>query len=149
MPLNLKNLVIPAKVILCAVLATGFVNQVRAEDKKADPTGTWSWTMPGRNGGPDRKMTLKLKMEGDKVTGTLTSPGRGGQTRETDIKDAKIKGDELTFSVTREVNGNTVTTKYNAKITAEGLKGKIEFERDGQTQSRDWEAKKEAPAPAK
>jgi len=149
MPLNLKNLASMTKLVLSAVLALGFVNQVRAEDKKADPTGTWTWTMPGRNGGPDRKMTLKLKMEGEKVTGTLIAPGRGGQTQETEIKDAKIKGDELTFTVVREVNGNTRTTKYNGKIAGDTLKGKIEFGPEGQTQTRDWEAKKEAPAATK
>ena len=23
-------------------------------DKKSDPTGAWTWTVPARNGGPDR-----------------------------------------------------------------------------------------------
>src|SRR5262245_44420040 len=117
MPRNHSNLVVLTKIALAAVLALGFLAEVQAQDKKTDPTGTWTWTMPGRNGGPDRKMTLKLKKEGDKVTGTLTAPGRGGQTRDTEIKDAKLKGDELTFSVTREVNGNTFTQKYNGKVT--------------------------------
>ena len=87
-------------------------------------------------------MTLKLKTEGDKVTGTLIAPGRGGQTRDTDIKEAKLKGDQLTFNVVREVNGNTMTSKYSGKISGDTIKGKIESERDGQTQSRDWEAKR-------
>ena len=128
---------------VCAVLALGFLSQVRAEDKKADPTGTWTWTMqrPGGGGG-ERTMTLKLKVEGDKVTGTLTSPGRNGQTRDTEISDGKLKGDQLSFSVTREFNGNKMTQKYNATISADSIKGKIESERDGQTQSRDWEAKR-------
>src|SRR5947207_10306596 len=63
-----KSLIISA---LCGTFALGFLSQTKAEDKKADPSGTWTWTMPGRNGGPDRKMTLKLKSEGDKVTGKL------------------------------------------------------------------------------
>ena len=46
---------------VCVVLALSL--QARAEDKKADPTGTWSWTTPGRNGGPDRKSTLILKLD--------------------------------------------------------------------------------------
>src|SRR5207245_9646038 len=91
---------------VCAVLALGFLSQVQAEDKKADPTGTWTWTMQRPGGGSERKMSLKLKTEGDKVTGTLTSPGRDGQTRETEIADGKLKGDEVSFTVTREVNGN-------------------------------------------
>ncbi len=131
---------------LCAVMAIGFLAQAQAQDKKADPTGTWSWTVPGRNGGPDRKMTLKLKAEGDKVTGKLTSPARGGETRDTEIKDGKLKGNELSFTVTREFNGNTMVTKYNGKVSADAIKGKMEFERNGETQSRDWEAKKATEA---
>jgi hypothetical protein len=60
----------------------------------------------------------------------------------TEIKDAKLTGDDLSFSVTREFNGNSMTTKYTAKVTADSIKGKSEFERNGQTQSRDFEAKK-------
>ena len=100
--------------------------------------------MQGRNGGAERKMTLKLKTEGDKVTGKLISPGRqGGDPVETDIKDGKIKEGEVSFTVTREFNGNKMTSKYTGKVTAETIKGKIETERDGETRSRDWEAKRE------
>ena len=112
-----------------------------ADDKKAD--GTWTWTVPGRNGGPDRKNTLTLKTEGEKVTGKISSPGRDGQSRDTDITDGKIKGDEISFKVTREFGGNTMTQKYNGKVSGDSIKGKVEFERDGQTQSRDWEAKRD------
>jgi len=132
-----------ARLGVCVLLAFGAVAQ--AQDKKVDPTGTWTWTRPGRNGGPDQKMSLKLKVEGDKVTGKVTSPGRqGGDPVETEIKDGKIKGDEVSFTVTREFNGNTMTQKFNGKVTADAIKGKIESERNGQPQSRDWEAKREA-----
>jgi hypothetical protein len=113
-----------------------------ADAKKADPSGEWTWTTPGRNGGAERKMTLKLKVEGEKVTGTLSSPGQNGETMKSEIEDGKIKGDEVSFSVTREFNGNKRTMKYNGKITADAIKGKTEFERNGDTQSRDWEAKR-------
>jgi hypothetical protein len=128
---------------VCAVLALGFLSQVQAEDKKADPTGTWTWTMqrPGGGGG-ERTMTLKLKTECDKVTGTLSSPGRNGETRDTEIADGKLSADQVSFTVTREFNGNKMTQKYNGTVSADSIKGKIEFERDGQTQSRDWEAKR-------
>ena len=149
MPRNHSNLAVLTKIALAAILALGFIAEIKAEDKKADPAGTWTWTRPGRNGGPDQKITLKLKKEGDKVTGVMTSPGRGGQTRDTDIKDVKVKGDEVSFSVTREVNGNSFTTKYTGKITGDTIKGKTEFERDGQTQSRDWEAKRAEEAKPK
>src|SRR2546422_7279172 len=129
------------QIVTCALLALGSV--VQAQDKKADPTGTWTWSQPGRNGGPDRKSTLKLKLEGDKVTGTLSAPGRGGQSSDVAISEGKLKGDEISFAVKREVQGNTITAKYNGKISGDSIKGKIETERNGQTQSRDWEAKRE------
>ena len=129
------------KVAACAILALGAVAQ--AQDKKADPTGTWTWSQPGRNGGPERKSTLKLKLEGDKVTGTLSAPGRGGQNSDVAISEGKLKGDEITFEVTREVQGNKFTAKYNGKISGDSIKGKVETERNGQTNARDWEAKRE------
>ena len=48
--------------------------------------------------------------------------------------------------MTREVNGNKVTTKYTGKVNGDTIKGKAESQRDGQAQTRDWVAKKE-PAP--
>jgi hypothetical protein len=136
------------KASLCALLALGFVAQIQAQDKKPDASGTWTWTMPGRNGGADRKMTLTLKADGEKVTGKLSAPNRQGDVTDTDIADGKIKGEEISFTVSREVNGNTFTTKYNGKISADAIKGKIESERNGATQSNDWEAKRAAAAAA-
>jgi hypothetical protein len=127
-------------VLTCAVLALG-----AAQSRAADATGTWSWTTPGRNGGEGRKMTLKLKADGEKLTGTMVTPGRqGGDPRETAIGDGKIKGDEISFTVTREFNNNKMVQKYSGKVSADTIKGKTEFERNGETQSRDWEAKREA-----
>jgi hypothetical protein len=110
----------------------------------ADASGTWAWTQPGRDGGEGRKMTLKLKAEGEKLTGTLTAPGReGAEPRPVQISEGKVKGDEVSFNVTREFQGNSVTMKYNGKVAGDTLKGKITTTRDGQERTRDWEAKRE------
>ncbi len=129
--------------LTCAVLALSAVNQAQAQDKKADPTGTWTWTRQGRQGGGEVKMTLKLKAEGEKLTGKLTTPRRDADPVEIEIKDGKIKGDEISFTVTREFNNNTFKQKYNGKVSADAIKGKIESERNGETQTRDWEAKRD------
>src|SRR5438094_8286543 len=113
-----------SRVAACAILALSAVAQ--AQDKKADPTGTWTWSQPGRNGGPERKSTLKSKLDGEKVTGTLSAPGRGGQSSDVEISDGKLKGDEISFAGTREVGGNRSTAKYRCKVTCESIKGKIE-----------------------
>ena len=124
-----------------AILVMGVLVPARAQEKKVDPTGTYIWTTPGRNGGPDRTNTLVLKLDGDKLTGTVTSPGRGGQTTPQAISDAKITGSDISFCVTRTFNENTMTNKYSGKLAAGTIKGKMEFERNGEIQSRDWEAK--------
>lgn len=129
---------------VCLAFALGLT--AFAQDKKAEKTdasGTWTWTAAGRGGGEGRKLTLKLKADGDKLTGTMSAPNRQGEARETAIEDGKIKGDEITFAVTREGNNGKLVTKYSAKISGDTLKGKIETERDGQTRSRDWEAKRD------
>lgn len=130
------------KTLAGAILVTSIFIQARAEDKKPDPSGTYMWTMPGRNGGPDRTNTLELKLDGDKLTGKVTSPGRNGENT-TEIKDGKVSGEDVSFTVTREFNGNSFTAKYSGKLADGSIKGKIETERNGETQSRDWEAKKQ------
>ena len=84
--------------LLGAALLTGAMIQAQADDKKVDPTGTYKWVMPGRNGGTDRTNTLVLKVDGDKLTGKLSAPGRGGQVNETKIADGKSP--ERTFRST-------------------------------------------------
>ena len=124
-----------------AILVMGVLVPARAQDTKVDPTGTYIWTVPGRNGGPDRTNTLALKLDGDKLTGNLTAPGRGGQTTTTEISDGKITGADVSFCVVRSFNDNTVTNKFSGTLADGTIKGKMEFERNGEAQSRDWEAK--------
>lgn len=127
---------------LATCLLFTLVLAANAQDKKVDPTGTWKWSFTGQNG-QTRETTLNLKLDGDKLTGTIS--GRGGETA---IEEAKIKGEEISFQVTREFQGNKVTMKYNGKISGDTIKGKTETQRDGEPRTRDWEAKRE-PAKAK
>ena len=83
-------------------------------------------------------MTLKLKLEKHQLTGTMV--GRNGQ--ETAIQDAQYKDGDVSFTVVRERNGQKMTSKYTGKLSGETIKGKTAFEREGQPQSRDWEAKR-------
>src|SRR3954466_5136035 len=128
---------------LLTIAFTCFLGQAIAADK---PDGTWTWSVPGRNGGDPRTSTLKLKSDGDKLAGKISPPGRqGGKARETDIEDGKIKGDEVSFKVVREFNGNKFTSKYNGKVSGDSIKGKVEIDRgQGDPQTRDWEAKRES-----
>lgn len=112
----------------------------------ADASGNWTWSTPGRNGGPERVSTLTLKAEGAKLTGKVSAPGRDGKAVESPIADGKVEGDTIAFSLVREFNGNSTTNKYSGKVSADKITGKIESSRDGQPQSRDWEAKRAADA---
>jgi hypothetical protein len=129
------------KILLGAALLVGAMTQAQADDKKVDPTGTYIWTMPGRNGGADRTNTLVLKLDGDKLTGKLSAPGRDGTAAETKINDAKLIGKEISFNVVRTFNDNSFTNKYSGTLADGAINGKIEMNRNGDVQSRDWEAK--------
>jgi hypothetical protein len=109
-----------------------------AQDATVDPVGTWKWSIE-RNG-QTRETTLKIKKEGDKLAGTIT--GFRAET-ENKIEDVKVKGDEVTFKVTRETQNGTFTSKYTGKISGDVMKVKMAFERNGETQTREYEAKRE------
>ena len=146
---NIKTLLL--QLAACLALMAGITASA------ADVSGTYSWTQAGRNGGPDRKTTLMIKVEGDKVTGTMTAPagGRGGQGGQApaaptpiELKDGKIKGDEISFSVTREgrQGGTPTTIKYAGKVAGDTIK--IKYEQPGRGGGEptpvEVEAKKEA-----
>jgi len=118
-------------VIVCAA----FLGAVQAGEKP-NPTGTWKWSVTFND--QTREVTLKLKLDGDKLTGAML--GRNNQ--ETPIEDAKYKDGEVSFKVTRERDGQKSTTKYSGKISGDTFKGKSESERGGQTQTRELEAKR-------
>ncbi len=127
----------------CLTLLLGFTAQ--AADKKIDLSGNWKSSSTNQNG-QVRESVFKLKVEGEKVTGTVS-----GRNADTAIEEGTIKGEQVSFKVTREVNGNKMVTKYTGKVSGDTITGKSETDRDGQARSRDWVAKREAAAkePAK
>jgi hypothetical protein len=110
----------------------------KVEDKKIDPSGNWKWNFTNQTG-QIREIVLKLKLDGEKLTGTVS-----GTSGDAAIKEGKLKGEEVSFQVTREFNGAQYTVKYVGKISGDTIKGKTESQMGGQTQSHDWEAKREA-----
>jgi hypothetical protein len=103
------------------------------KDAKAGLTGTWKWSVEVN--GQARETTLKLKQDGDKLTGAMV----GRNNTETQIDEGTVKDGKVSFKVTRERNGNKTTTTYSGKLDGETLKLKIE--REGQD-ARDVEAKR-------
>jgi len=126
------------KAILSAALVLGLCGFVAAaDDKKADPVGTWKWETEA--GGTKRESTLTIKKDGEKLIGTMA--GRGGT--DTKVDDLKHKDGELTFSVTRERNDMKFTIKYKAKIDGDKIKGNAELEIGGEKRTFDFEGKRE------
>ena len=118
------------------VALTAPLGIARADDKP-NPAGTWKFTI--QMGDNQRDVTLKLKLDDNKVTGTIS----GRNNTDTAIEDATFKDGEVSFSVTRDRNGKKVTTKYKGKVDGDTIKGKRDFEdRDGKAQTADWEAKR-------
>jgi hypothetical protein len=106
----------------------------------ADVTGKWTYETPGRNGGPARQTTITLKQDGAKLTGSI--PGfRGGEP--TEITNGKVDGDNVSFEVTREFNGNSMTTKYSGTVSGDEMKLTVERPgRDGNTMKNEYTAKR-------
>jgi hypothetical protein len=131
------------KAFACAIITVGIVAMAHAQDAKVDPTGTWTWANPGRNGNPGTTNTLVLKYSGGSLTGTLKAPGRGGNIASTEISDGKLTGAEITFGITRTMGTNTLTSTYTGTVTADSIKGTIAAtSRTGEKRSRKWEAKR-------
>jgi hypothetical protein len=118
--------------LLCLVVVVGLA---RAEDKP-NPNGTWKYSADV--GGQSLEVTIKLKLEGDKLTGTVSVADM-----ETKIEDGKYKDGNLSFKVTPEFNGSKVVLRYSGTIKGDTFKAKRELERDGETNTREIEAKRE------
>lgn len=104
----------------------------------ADASGTWKWTVTTQNGDTIQS-SAKLKQEGNKLTGTYI--GRSGT--ESKIEDGTVKEGEISFKVVRERDGQKFTVKHQGKLSGDTITGKVEADFNGQTFSRDWEAKRE------
>ncbi len=124
--------------VLALGIVVGWLTAVwAADDNKASATGTWKSSFTTQNG-QTFETTYKLKQDGDKLTGTVV--GRDG--KEVEIKKGTVKDGEVSFDVTRERDGQEFTIHHKGKVSADSITGKVEFEVNGETRSRDWEAKR-------
>jgi hypothetical protein len=94
----------------------------------ADVTGKWVAQVPGRSG-QTRETTFNFKVDGTKLTGTMT--GRQG-----DVEIAgTVSGDTVTFSVETQRGKQTYTGKISGN--------EIQFKRDtGQGAAQEFTAKR-------
>jgi len=100
--------------------------------------------------------TLKLKLQGDKLTGTMSRQA-GYKIEELALENGKLKGDEISFAtrhfatvyvknVLQPTDTNQVTlSTYRGKISGDAIKGKVERDMRGtfaNVRTLDWEAKR-------
>jgi hypothetical protein len=104
-----------------------------------DVTGKWTAEMQGP-GGNARTVTMNLKADGSKLTGTV-SGGRGGDA---EISDGKVDGSDVSFSVVREFNGNKMTSNYKGKMDGDVIHFNVKMEggRTGNMPERQFDAKR-------
>jgi hypothetical protein len=121
-----RIVLLQAAVVALLIALSPFVSRAAegatTQPSANDVSGTWKWTMQGRGGGGDIDVVLKLKQQGDKLTGTIT--GFGGD--EQDIQDGKVDDGKISFKVVRDFNGNQITTNYTATVENGTIKGKTE-----------------------
>jgi len=96
--------------------------------------GIWKWYLAGQNG----DTILKLKQEGEKLTGSYTN-----QFGKAEITDGSLKDGEITFKVNREFNGRPFLIRYSGKLSGDKINGKCEFDANGETRALEWKAKRD------
>jgi hypothetical protein len=86
----------------------------------ADVTGKWVAQIPSRSG-QMRETTFNFKVDGDKLTGTMS--GRQGDIA---ISDGKVSGDTISFVISMEGGGGTVKMNYSGTVSGDEMKLKRE-----------------------
>jgi hypothetical protein len=104
----------------------------------AEVSGTWKLTVTTKDSTAD--VTLKLKQDGEKVSGTVT----GQEGKEYPIQDGMLKGNDLQFTVMAEHNGAPARYTIKAVLNGDSLKGTAEVE--GETHN--FTGTRQAAAPA-
>ncbi len=131
------------KAILTAAVALALgglvaaADEKKADDKKADPVGTWKceYTI----GDMKRTADLTITKDGDKIAGTMSWPDQ----KDVKLKDVKVKDGVLTFSAVRKFMDNEFPLDYKLTLDGDKLKGKVSAEFNGNKQEFDLEGKRE------
>jgi hypothetical protein len=108
----------------------------------ADVSGKWTYEQPGRGGGPGRPVTITLKQDGNKLTGSVPGMGRGGDAPPSEIQNGTVDGDKVSFEVVREFQGNKMTSKYTGTVSGDEMKLHVATETPNGTRESDVTAKR-------
>jgi hypothetical protein len=142
----IRKLLCVSVVLLVAVVALLAADAV---------TGKWTYEQPmmGRGGGgggggapggggggnmPPRVVTMDLKADGAKLTGTVLMPAFGGRRgggggggeappapTPVQISNGKVDGNNLSFEVSRDTPNGAMVTKYEGAVSGSDMKLKV------------------------
>jgi SAM-dependent methyltransferase len=102
----------------------------------ANVSGRWEWTADNPRGNASYRLELRQTFQ--KVTGTLVE-----DVDAVPIEDAELVGDQLRFSVTRQVNGQPLTTRYEVRVRNDQMEGHCISEHEGRETLSDWSARRD------
>src|SRR5947209_19811977 len=83
---------------------------------RADIVGSWTLSYTTKDG-VKIESTLTVKMEGDKLTGTISS-ARGSVA----LNEISVQGDDVAFAIVRVGFGDTIRIDYTGKIAGDTMK---------------------------
>lgn len=105
-------------------------------EEKANPNGTFTWKYSNQTA----VHTLKLKLDGEKLTGSIKS---FQSAPESPIEDATYKDGIVTFKHTyKGRDGQKIVASYAGTVTEDGIKGMIEIKHPERTNSIKWDSKR-------
>jgi len=108
----------------------------KAAASSSNATGLWKWVLV-TDSGDSHDLSLKLKQDGDKLTGVVILGDN-----EVPISDGLVKDNEVTLTVTREQDGKTQVSKFKGTLEGDTIKGKIDSDWSGEKRNYSWNAKR-------
>jgi hypothetical protein len=120
-----------------AVLSVGMIlaQDAKQEKKSVDLSGTWDISVDTQNG--VSTPTLKLKQQGENITGEYAGRMGTGQVSGT------VKGDQIDFQVSRNMDGNIFVIRYVGQVVdPDKMMGEADL---GDYGNATWTAKRRKP----
>jgi len=100
----------------------------------ADVSGTWKGTSQGRDG-KTRETTFTFKVDGEKLTGTVS-----GRMGDREISEGKVAGDEISFAVKVSMGDREFKMLYKGKVAGDEIKFSVQ--REGGDRTTEMTAKR-------
>ena len=121
---------------ILVALIVGFVANAALAQEIDQIVGEWDMLVDYGQG-EDTDYTLRIKKAGDQLEGVLVSPRSGDHK----IKSVAWKDNALELSIERNYDGTEIEFNFEAKLSDEGLSGKVSIAGSDQLDGT-WTAKK-------